>query len=142
VGLTTPRRKKISLLRKITRSLGPGQTPWINDLGKKKMDVRFGTWNVRSTYVFLYYYYWWGGTTSLGSAATSGLLYKPQMTDEDDFWSNWWNIDWQGKPKYSEKTCPSPTLSTTKSHMPRPGLESWAAAVGSQRLTASAIVRP
>jgi hypothetical protein len=30
-----------------------------------------------------YYYYWWGGTKSLGIAATSGLLYKPQMIDED-----------------------------------------------------------
>jgi hypothetical protein len=29
------------------------------------------------------------------------------MIDEDDFWSNWWNEDWQGKRKYSEKTCPS-----------------------------------
>jgi hypothetical protein len=29
------------------------------------------------------------------------------------FWRNWWNEDWQRKPKYSEKTCPSPTLSTT-----------------------------
>jgi hypothetical protein len=25
----------------------------------------------------------------------------------------WWNEDWQGKPKYSEKTRPSATLSTT-----------------------------
>jgi hypothetical protein len=33
------------------------------------------------------------------------------MIDEDDFWSNWWNEDWQRKPKYSEKTCPSATLS-------------------------------
>jgi hypothetical protein len=39
------------------------------------------------------------------------------MIDEDDFWSNWWNENWQGKPKYSEKTYPSATLSTTKSHM-------------------------
>jgi hypothetical protein len=30
---------------------------------------------------------------SLGTAATSGLLYKPLMIDEDDFWSNWWNED-------------------------------------------------
>jgi hypothetical protein len=39
-------------------------------------------------------------------------------------WSNWWNEDWQGKPKYSEKTCPSPspTLSTTNSTWPDPGL--------------------
>jgi hypothetical protein len=35
------------------------------------------------------------------------------MIDEDDFWSNWWNEIWQGKPKYSEKTYPSATLSTT-----------------------------
>jgi hypothetical protein len=28
-------------------------------------------------------------------------------------WRNWWNEDWQGKPKYSEKTCPSATLSIT-----------------------------
>jgi hypothetical protein len=60
---------------------------------------------------------------SPSTAATSGLLYKPQMIDEDDFWSNWRSEDWQGKPKYSEKTCPSATLSTTKSHMTRPGLE-------------------
>jgi hypothetical protein len=26
------------------------------------------------------------------------------MIDEDDFWSNWWNEIWQGKPKYSEKS--------------------------------------
>jgi hypothetical protein len=27
------------------------------------------------------------------------------------WWRNWWN-DWQGKLKYSEKTCPDATLST------------------------------
>jgi hypothetical protein len=42
------------------------------------------------------------------------------MIDEDDFSSNWWNKNWQGKPKYSEKTYPSATLSTTKSHMTDP----------------------
>jgi hypothetical protein len=35
-------------------------------------------------------------------------------------WSNWWNEDWQGKPKYSEKTCPSATLSTTNPTWPYP----------------------
>jgi hypothetical protein len=29
------------------------------------------------------------------------------------WWRIWWNEDWQGKPKYSEKTCPSAILSTT-----------------------------
>jgi hypothetical protein len=31
-----------------------------------------------------FFYYWWGGTKSLGTAATSSLLYKPQMIDEGD----------------------------------------------------------
>jgi hypothetical protein len=39
----------------------------------------------------------------------------PIVPTPDDrwLWSNWWNEDWQGKPKYLEKTCPSTTLSTT-----------------------------
>jgi hypothetical protein len=36
-------------------------------------------------------------------------------------WSNWWNEDWQGKPKYSEKTCHSATWSTTNPTWPDPG---------------------
>jgi hypothetical protein len=36
-------------------------------------------------------------------------------------WSNWWNEDWQGKPKYSEKTRPSATLSTTNPTWSDPG---------------------
>jgi hypothetical protein len=36
-------------------------------------------------------------------------------------WSNWWNKDWQGITKYSEKTCPSATLSTTNPTWPDPG---------------------
>jgi hypothetical protein len=50
---------------------------------------------------------------TLGTAAT----YWPIVSAPDDrrwwLWRNWWNEDWQGKPKYSEKTCPSATLSTT-----------------------------
>jgi hypothetical protein len=34
--------------------------------------------------VFIFIYYWWGGTKSLGTAATSVLVYKTQMIDEDD----------------------------------------------------------
>jgi hypothetical protein len=43
--------------------------------------------------------------------------YWPIVPAPDDrwwwLWRNWLNEDWQGKPKYSEKTCPSATLSTT-----------------------------
>jgi hypothetical protein len=35
-------------------------------------------------------------------------------------WRIWWN-HWQGKPKYSEKTCPNATLSTTNPTWPDPG---------------------
>jgi hypothetical protein len=35
---------------------------------------------------------------------------------------NWWNEDWQRKPKYSEKSCPSATVSTTNPTWLDPGL--------------------
>jgi hypothetical protein len=45
--------------------------------------------------------------------------YWPIVPAPDDrwwwLWHNWWNEDWQGKPKYLEKTCPSATLFTTNS---------------------------
>jgi hypothetical protein len=45
-------------------------------------------------------------------------LHRPQMIDDWWWWwlwSSWWNENWQGKLKYSEKTCPSVILSTTNS---------------------------
>jgi hypothetical protein len=42
-------------------------------------------------------------------------------------WSNRWNENWQAKPKYSKKTCPSATLSTTK---PTTNLLSYGTAKG------------
>jgi hypothetical protein len=36
-------------------------------------------------------------------------------------WSIRWNANWRGKPKYSEKTCPSVTLSTTNPIWPDSG---------------------
>jgi hypothetical protein len=36
-------------------------------------------------------------------------------------WKILWIEDWQGKPKYSEKTCPSATSSTTNPTWPEPG---------------------
>jgi hypothetical protein len=36
-------------------------------------------------------------------------------------WRIWWN-EWQGKRKYSEKTCPGATLSITNPTWPEPGL--------------------
>jgi hypothetical protein len=61
----------------------------------------------------IFFYYWWGGTKSIGTAATSGLLYKPQMIDEDDCEAIGGMKIGRGNRSYSEKTCPSATLSTT-----------------------------
>jgi hypothetical protein len=57
------------------------------------------------------------------------------------WWRIWWNDDWQGKTKYSEKTRPSAALSTTNSTWPDRA-RTRAAAVASQRLTAFAMARP
>jgi hypothetical protein len=59
------------------------------------------------------------GLSPLGTAATSGLLYKPQMIDEGDCGAIGGMKIGRGKPKYSEKTCA--TLSTTNPTLPDPG---------------------
>jgi hypothetical protein len=52
--------------------------------------------------------------------------YYPIVPVPDDrwwwLWRNWWNENWQGKPKFSEKSCPSATLSTTNPTWLVPGL--------------------
>jgi hypothetical protein len=61
--------------------------------------------------------------------------------DDDDGQVGGMNGFCQRKPKYSEKTCPGATLSTTNpTYLTR--ARTRAAAVGSQGLTASAIARP
>jgi hypothetical protein len=55
-------------------------------------------------------------------------------------WRIWW-IEWQGKPKYSEKTCPGATLSTTNPTWPDPELNPGRRG-GKPGLTASAMARP
>jgi hypothetical protein len=66
------------------------------------------------------------------------LLTAPGNCDD----GGWWNERfWQGKPKYSEKTCPDATLSTTKPTC-QTRARTRAAAVGSQWLSAWAMARP
>jgi hypothetical protein len=56
----------------------------------------------------------------LGTSATEWpIVPAPGDYDNGDFL---WNEDWQGKPKCSEKTCPSAILSTTNSTWQDPGL--------------------
>jgi hypothetical protein len=64
---------------------GPEETSFMltetsNSIGTKNIS----SYLIKYPYYILFFYYWWGGTKSLGTAATSGLLYKPQMIDEDD----------------------------------------------------------
>jgi hypothetical protein len=47
------------------------------------------------------------------------LLYLPRVIVRMENFR--WNEDWQGKPKYSKKTCPDATLSTTNPTWPDPG---------------------
>jgi hypothetical protein len=46
---------------------------------------------------------------TIGTAATPGLLCQPPVIVKMIVESRW-NVDWQGKPKFSEKTCPSATF--------------------------------
>jgi hypothetical protein len=64
----------------------------------------------------------WGAVTLrhpffLSWVETDAATVWPIVPAQDDrwwwLWSNRLNANWQGKPKYSEKTCPSATLSTT-----------------------------
>jgi hypothetical protein len=65
----------------------------------------------------------WGKVrlSPLGTLATNW----PIVPAPDDrwwwMWSSRWNENWQGKPKYSEKTCPSSTLFTTNPTWPDRG---------------------
>jgi hypothetical protein len=65
----------------------------------------------------------WGGVRM--SPHDRPATNRPILPAPDAIWSVWssqWNNNWQGKPNYSEETCPSSTLSTTNSRWPDLGL--------------------
>jgi hypothetical protein len=62
----------------------------------------------------------WGGV-GLSPLGTSATNWPTVPAPNDRWWWMWssrWNENWQGIPKYSEKTCPSATLSTAKPTWP------------------------
>jgi hypothetical protein len=76
----------------------------------------------------------------LGTAATVGLLYQPQMTWWW-LWSNWWNEVGRGSRSTRRKPATALLCPPQIPHdLTR--IRTRAAAVGSQRLTAWAMVRP
>jgi hypothetical protein len=69
----------------------------------------------------LHSFFLWGGTYV---TRYCGHFWSYCTAPDDRWgwlWSNWWNEDWQGKSKYSEKTCPSAILSNTNPTWPDPG---------------------
>jgi hypothetical protein len=57
----------------------------------------------------------WSAAVRLSPLVTSDTIWPIVPASDDGWWWVWsgrWN-DWQGKPKYSEETCLSATLSTT-----------------------------
>jgi hypothetical protein len=67
--------------------------------------------------VFFFSFSGWGETESTWYVGHCWPI-VPASNDRWWLWSSWRNEDWQGKPKYSEKTCPSATLSTTNPTWP------------------------
>jgi hypothetical protein len=62
---------------------------------------------------FFFSFSGWGETES---TCYVGQCWPIVRAPDDRWWWLWssrWNEDWQGRPKYSERTCPSATLSTT-----------------------------
>jgi hypothetical protein len=61
--------------------------------------------------------------SKLGSLGTAAIYCPivPAPGDRENGELFGWNEDWQGKPKYSEKTSPSAILSTTNPTWPDPG---------------------
>jgi hypothetical protein len=55
------------------------------------------------------------GGARLSALGTSAINWPIVLVPDDRWWvwSSWWNENWQGKPKYSEKSRPSATLFTT-----------------------------
>jgi hypothetical protein len=77
-------------------------------------------WNQLNTMiVFFSVLVSWGEVrlSPLGTSAT-GWPIVPATDDRLCVWSGRWNGNWQGKPKYSEKTCHGATLFTTNSTWP------------------------
>jgi hypothetical protein len=81
------------------------------------------------------------GLSPLGTAATSGLLYKPQMIDEDDCGAISGMKIGKGIRSTRRKPAPAPLCPPQIPH-DQTRARTRADAVGSQRLTACAMVRP
>jgi hypothetical protein len=62
---------------------------------------------------FIFFHQIVGGGVQLGPLCTSATNWPIVPARVIMRLEIWWNDDWQEKPKYSEKTYPNATLSTT-----------------------------
>jgi hypothetical protein len=92
---------------------------WVsNVMSVRKMLFRF----VSVTYIFFFLVFWVRVRLSLlGTSATNWPI-VPAPDNRWRVWTSRWNENCKGKPKYSEKICPSATLSTTNPTSPDVGL--------------------
>jgi hypothetical protein len=70
---------------------------------------------VQEAIFFFFFFYFLGvrWVSPLGTPTTNWPIVPPPHDRWWWMWSSWWNENWQGKQKYSKKTCPNATLSTT-----------------------------
>jgi hypothetical protein len=68
--------------------------------------IHFNIVHPPTSFFFFFFYLFF---ETIGPAATPGLLCQPRVIMEMIVESRW-NVGWQGKPKFSEKTCPSATF--------------------------------
>jgi hypothetical protein len=73
--------------------------------------------------LLVFFFSYWGETDSLGTAATTGLLYQPRMIGDGDCAEIGRMKIGRGNRSTRRKPAPSPLLSITKSHMTRRGFE-------------------
>jgi uncharacterized membrane protein len=81
-------------------------------------------------YILIFLFWLWvlflGVGVRLSLFGTSATIWSivPAPNDRWWMWSSRWNENWQGKPKYSDKTCPGATLFTTNPTWPDLGSNS------------------
>jgi hypothetical protein len=82
-----------------------------------------------------YFFFYGMGLSPLGTVATSGLLYKPQMTNEGDCGAVGATKIGRGNRSTRRKPAPAPLCPPQIPH-DQTRTQTWASTVGSQGLTA------
>jgi hypothetical protein len=74
-----------------------------------------------SFFFFFFFFLVCWGWVRLSQLGTSATIWPIVPASDGRWWRvcrSWWNENWQGKSKYSKKTCPSAILSTTNPTWP------------------------